>query len=211
MGNQKVGSSVMKKSIAIVGAGGHGKVCAEIAGLMGYQKIVFLDDDPRLAGKVYGSTEKLLELSDDFDIFVAIGDNATRKAFLEKIRAQKASVATLIHPDSTVSKSAVVGEGSFVMAGAVVNADAVIERGVIVNTCGSVDHDCHLKDYCHVAVGAHLSGTVTVGTETFIGAGSTVINNVTIGDHVIIGAGACVISSIDQSGTYVGVPARKIK
>ena len=32
------------KSIAILGASGHGKVVAEIAELCGFQKIVFFDD-----------------------------------------------------------------------------------------------------------------------------------------------------------------------
>lgn len=34
----------MKNSLVIIGAGGHGRVCAEIAELNGYKKILFLDD-----------------------------------------------------------------------------------------------------------------------------------------------------------------------
>ena len=35
----------MNKKLVIIGAGGHGKVCAEIAELNGYKEIVFLDND----------------------------------------------------------------------------------------------------------------------------------------------------------------------
>ena len=45
----------MKNSLVIIGAGGHGRVCAEIAELNGYKKILFLDDgnagNIELAGK----------------------------------------------------------------------------------------------------------------------------------------------------------------
>ncbi|NCB27497.1 MAG: acetyltransferase, partial [Bacteroidia bacterium] len=58
---------------------------------------------------------------------------------------------------------------------------------------------------------AHLCGTVNIGAGTFIGAGATVINNITICEGCMIGAGATVIKSIEESGTYVGVPARNIK
>lgn len=65
-----------------------------------------------------------------------------------------------------------------------------------------------MEDFCHVSVGAHLSGTVVVGTGTWIGAGATVINNVNICGKCMIGAGTVVIKDIDEPGTYIGVPAK---
>ena len=50
-----------------------------------------------------------------------------------------------------------------------------------------------------------------VGTLAWIGAGATVINGIEICDNVMIGAGATVINSICEVGTYVGVPAKKLK
>ncbi|MBS6324113.1 MAG: acetyltransferase, partial [Clostridium sp.] len=46
---------------------------------------------------------------------------------------------------------------------------------------------------------------------TWVGIGATVSNNVNICDHCTIGAGAVIIRDIEESGTYVGIPARKIK
>jgi acetyltransferase-like isoleucine patch superfamily enzyme len=51
---------------------------------------------------------------------------------------------------------------------------------------------------------------VSVGENTFIGAGSTVVNTVSIPRDTIVGAGAAVIKSLPCPGTYVGVPARRI-
>lgn len=91
------------------------------------------------------------------------------------------------------------------------NPGAVIGKGCIINTCASVDHDCRVEDFVHVSVGAHVAGTVRIGERTWVGAGATVSNNVRICDDCMIGAGAVVVKDIMERGTYVGVPAERIK
>ena len=94
------------------------------------------------------------------------------------------------------------------MAGTVINPGSVIGRGCIINTCASVDHDCKLGDYVHVAVGAHLTGSVEIGDGTWIGAGAVINNNVAVCSGCMIGAGAVVVKDIAEVGIYIGVPAR---
>lgn len=96
-----------------------------------------------------------------------------------------------------------------IMPGAVVNAGAVVGRSCIINTGATVDHDCILDEYVHVAVGAHLAGTVTVGTKTWIGIGAVVSNNLHVCSGCMIGAGAVVVRDIVEPGTYIGVPAER--
>ena len=43
-----------------------------------------------------------------------------------------------------------------------------------------------------------------------LGVGSAVKNNVSITSDCTIGAGAVVVDNIEESGTYVGVPAKKV-
>lgn len=201
----------MNNRLIIIGAGGHGKVCAEIAKLNGYEDIAFLDDRNNTDLPVIGSASDYLKYIKGNDFFIAIGNNEIRRLFFENIIQTHGNIVSLIHPKSVISKYAFVGVGTVVMAGAVINAGANICQGCIVNTCASVDHDCRIGDFVHVSVGSHLSGTVTVGDETWIGAGATVSNNLSICSGCMIGAGAVVINDVDESGTYVGVPARKIK
>lgn len=199
------------KKLIIIGAGGHGIVCAEAASLSGYKEIAFLDDRKVEGLPVIGTLNDIEKYICECCFFVAIGDNFTRKRIMLRIKEMGGELASIIHPFSSVSKSAEIGEGTVIMAGAVINPGARICRGVIVNTCSSVDHDCVLKDFCHIGVGAHLAGTVIVGETSFVGAGTAVINNITIGDGVTVGAGAAVVKNLTETGTYVGVPARKIK
>ena len=74
-----------------------------------------------------------------------------------------------------------------------------------------MDHDGNLKDFVHVSVGAHLAGNVTVEGETWIGAGAIILNNIQICAKCMIGAGAVIIRNIKTCGTYVGIPAKRIK
>lgn len=197
--------------LIIIGASGHGKVVADIAVLNGYKDIVFLDNDPEIKTcfgyPVLGSDMMISEI--DGDIFVAVGNAETRRKILERERER--TVPVLIHPSAILAKDVGIGEGSVIMAGAVINPGARIGKGCIINTSSSVDHDCIVEDYCHISVGSHLAGTVVVGPGTWIGAGATVSNNISICGGCTIGAGAVVIRNIDEPGTYMGVPARKIK
>ena len=58
-----------------------------------------------------------------------------------------------------------------VFAGVVIQPDACVGRHVIVNTGASVDHDCVISDFAHVAPGVRLAGGVTVAEGVFIGSG----------------------------------------
>ena len=68
-----------KKTIAILGIGGHSKVIHEIAVLNGYQQILYFDDNIKNPN-VIGKSSDLFLMSDKiFDLFIAIGDNHLRK------------------------------------------------------------------------------------------------------------------------------------
>jgi sugar O-acyltransferase (sialic acid O-acetyltransferase NeuD family) len=195
--------------LIIIGASGHGKVVADIAALNGYKDIVFLDDDESIrecAG--YPVIGKSTEAPDG-EIFVAVGNADTRKRLMELYKDRVLPV--LIHPNAVVAEGVEISVGSVVMAGVVINPGARIGKGCIINTSSSVDHDCIVEDFCHVSVGAHLSGTVVVGTGTWIGTGAIVSNNINICGGCMIGAGAVVIKDIDEPGTYVGVPAKELR
>lgn len=195
--------------LSIVGASGHGKVVADIAVLNGYDDIVFYDDDPcvkECAGfPVVGKSDQV----HNTPVFVAVGNTTIRKKMMELYREREQPV--LIHPNAVIAKDVAIGLGTVIMAGVVINPGARIGSGCIINTSASVDHDCVIGDYTHISVGTHLSGSVIIGQETWVGAGAVVNNNLSICPNCIIGAGAVVVRNIEEKGTYVGVPTRKIK
>lgn len=200
------------KQLIIIGASGHGKVVADVAKKNGYEDIFFLDDNEALTEcggyPVVGKCCSFIGYN--CNIFVAIGNPEIRERFLNEILNAGKNVPTLIHPSASVEENVSIGKGTLIVAGAVINPGTIIGKGCIINTCASVDHDCTVSDFVHVSVGAHIAGTVQIGTRTWVGAGATVINNIRICSNCIIGAGAVVVNDIDVSGTYVGVPSRKL-
>lgn len=202
-------------TLAIVGAGGHGKVVADAALLAGWQKVAFFDDAyPQVQAvehwPVLGTRQTLINRTADFSEFiVAIGNNAIRADVHDRLESTGLTPATVLHPRACLSPYAQLGAGTVVLAGAVVNAFAQVGKAGIINTGATVDHDSHLDIAVHVSPGAHLGGDVRIGAQSWIGIGAIVKQGVTIGDHVTVGAGAVVVKDLLQPGVYIGCPAQR--
>lgn len=205
----------MKKKLIIIGASGHGKVCADIALKMDrWNNISFLDDDESLKSAlgfdVIGKTKDAIKYIDEADFFVAVGNNATRNRIQTEVTSEGISIATLIHPNAVIGTDVKIGVGTAVMAGVVINSSSTIGDGCILNTRCSIDHDNSISDFAHISPGAVLAGTVNIGSEAWIGAGTTISNNICISNRCTVGAGALVVRDINETGTYIGIPVRKI-
>ena len=207
-----------RKRLAIIGAGGHGKVVADCADFTGnYAEIFFLDSVQKIGTKVAewdvkGTPEEFENF--DFgctDFIVAVGNNHVRAKLLKNLLEKGANVATLIHPNTSIGGQVKIGAGTVILSGAVINILSNIGQGCIVNTGATVDHDCVLEDFVHIAPGVNLAGTVALGEYAFVGAGGTVIPGMTIGANTTIGAGATVVEDIPRDVTAVGTPAKVIK
>ncbi len=205
----------MKNKLLIIGASGHGKVVADIALKMNkWQSISFLDDDRSIKTsmglEVMGTSDDVLTHIDEYEIFVGIGHNTTRQKIQEKLERVGASIPVLIHPTAVIGEYVETGIGTAIMAGAVINCCISIGKGCIVNTSSTIDHDNIIEDFVHISPGVHLAGTVKVGRGSWLGIGSIVSNNVNITSGCKIGAGALVMKDIKESGTYVGVPVKRL-
>lgn len=166
--------------LLILGAGGHGKVVKEIAeaifnedGSAKYEKISFLDDNsPEAIGKL--SDIEIL-LNEYPCAFVGIGNNAVRKAYIQKLEALGYEIPVLIHPTAYVSKSAKIEKGSVIEPKAIVNANSHIDVGCIISVGAIVDHDVEVGTCCHVNAGAICKAGSVIETERKLQAGEVVL------------------------------------
>jgi len=205
----------VKKRLLIVGAGGHGKVVADIAMKMSlWESIAFLDDNDSLGEvlglKVIDKATEATKYVRDSDLFVAIGNDTIRERTQRELESAGAELPVLIHPHAVIAQDVELGVGSVVMAGVVINSCTRIGRGCIINTGATIDHDNIIEDFVHVSPGVNTGGSVRIGTGTWIGLGSKIVNNVNITGGCTVGAGAVVVKDITIAGTYVGVPARRL-
>ncbi len=196
----------------VFGAGGHGKVVVDAMELLGYQNLSIYDDDQTLAGQYLLGHEictPIPERDMAYQGHVAIGNNQIRKRFFMDLEKSGRDLLTIIHPMTSLAKSARLDKGCFVGAYAVLAPDSALAKGVIVNHGAVVDHDCIVGAFSHIAPQATLGGGVQVGEDCLIGAGAVILPGLSIANGVTVAAGAVVTTAVRRDGVVVrGVPAR---
>lgn len=206
-----------EKPLILVGGGGHCKSVIEAAESVG-REIKGILDLPQYFGedclgyRVIGTDSNIPLYADECEFIVTLGfikNPEHRDALHCMIEDAGGKFGTVIASTAHVSKHAEIASGTVVLHNANINAGAKVGKGCIINTGANIEHDVTIGDYCHVSTGAMVNGDCIIGDSTFIGSGAVVANGVSVTDNVIIGAGAVVCSDINDSGTYVGVPARK--
>jgi sugar O-acyltransferase (sialic acid O-acetyltransferase NeuD family) len=198
----------MNKIIAILGAGGHGKVVGEIALLNGYKEIHFFDDKiNEIQNFPFSIVSNLSQLKYNFKnyhaFFVAIGDNKIRHDIMLWLKEEKVNVVNLIHPKSIISRFSSLGSGTCVMANATINPGTLIKEGVIINTSASIDHDCVIEDYVHISPNCSLSGNIKIDKFTHLGTGTSVHPMIKIGKNVKTGTGSKIFRDILDNEIYI--------
>ena len=208
----------MSKEIVLVGYSGHSFVIADILlaaklHIAGYCEIEVKSKNP-FALKYLESEHvffSIKENSTSYDAFVCIGDSFIRERIFQNLTKSGVNIINAIHPQSVVGNHVEFGKGVMVAANATINPCCLIGNGVICNTSCSIDHECFIGDFSHVAPGGVLCGNVTIGKNCFIGANATIIPGKKINDRITVGAGSVVTSDLIEPGLYVGSPAKLIK
>jgi sugar O-acyltransferase (sialic acid O-acetyltransferase NeuD family) len=207
--------------LVILGAGGHGKVCAGIAfALKRYDSIAFSDNgvnrgtrvlqwaveyhDAELPGLKHAGMEFVIGLGQT-------GTGAVRERLYDWLQRQGVAVATLTSMTAIVSSSASIGAGTVTGNLALIQASATVGRNCIVNSRALVEHDASIGSHVHLATGSIVNGGCAVGDRSLIGSGAVVNHGIVICADAIVGSGAVVTGDIDEPGVYIGVPARKVR
>lgn len=204
------------KPIIFIGGGGHAQsvLCAmpKSTNIAGYADVHAND---KLAIAYLGSDEEVQKQysPNEYDVhvtFVYAGDvnMELRKMIIAQYAGYKH--ATIVSEHALVTPNAKLGEGVCVLEKAVVKADKV-GKDTVINTGVILEHGCVVGENCLVATGAIICGDVKIGNDCLIGAGAIIRDGVTIGDKVIVGLGAIVTKDINEPGTYVGSPAKRVK
>lgn len=194
--------------INIYGAGGHAKVVAEIIRSCGDRVGEVYYDIPPMQYIDGVLPANVSDVTPRGPMVIAIGLNEARKRISGLYDLEYRRV---IHPSAIISPSVLIDEGSVVMAGAIVNVDTRLGRHCIINTSASVDHDCVISDFVHIAPHVAVCGNTRIGEGSFIGAGSVIIDGITIGRNCMIGAGSVVVSDIPDNTVAYGNPCRPVK
>ena len=200
--------------MVIIGYSGHAYVVIDIFLNAGRLVTAYCDSEEKSLNPYHlsylGKETEIFHKLKRFDFFACVGHNGIREKIHTFLSKHLGDPINAIHPSAVVSASVKMGEGIMIAANATINPLAEIGKGVICNTSTSIDHECIIGDFTHIAPGAVLCGNVKVGRSSFIGANSVIRQGITIGNNVIIGAGTVVVKDIPDNSTVVGNPARKL-
>ncbi len=176
--------------IAIVGAGGYGRVALEVLISAGFENWVlgFYDDAHKaLAEKVRGfpilgdvAMLKSMLSVETVQVIVAITDNQDRLRIANSIRGLGGQFARALHPAASISEEAVVGDGSVVAAGAVVHPNTTVGSHCYLGPNSVVDRDVQ------VGAGAWISSGAVVGPGSRVGARAVLGQNTSVGRKVVV-------------------------
>lgn len=148
----------------------------ETAGLLGYEKVVFLDDAVK-GEDVIGKCCDYKAFLKEYDTAVAaLGDNGMRLYWTEKLMEAGYKVPAIIHPSAVVSPSAVIGKGSFIMQSAIVNTHTVVEHGVLVNSGAVVDHDSYVSCGAHIGLGSVVKANCIIPSRKKVEEGEVIFS-----------------------------------
>jgi sugar O-acyltransferase (sialic acid O-acetyltransferase NeuD family) len=196
----------MKK--ALIGAGGFAR---EIKAHMNDHRMVCFVDDKFWRP----NTENIYRLSkfdpNEYKVLVAVGDPKARFDMIQRL-PKETKYFTFIHPSTQILDSNIeIGEGSIICAGCILTTNIKIGNHAHLNLQTTVGHDCRVGDYFTTAPGVKISGNCEIYDCVYIGTNASIKQKISIHSFATIGMNAAVVKPIDQPGTYVGIPAKKIK
>lgn len=208
-------------SLILVGGGGHCKSCIDVIEQEGKHKIGGIIDLPHKIGEkilgyeVIGSDLDLPLIAKTHTKFLItighLGNPTLRNNILRVLVNLKVEMPVIASPSAYISKHSKIDFGSIIMHHALINAGVSVGNNCIINTKAIIEHDSQIGNNTHISTGAIINGDCSIEENCFIGSGVVVSHSIKINKNTIIGSGSSVIKNIIESGTYVGVPAKKIK
>ena len=209
----------MKAKVAFLGAGSHADAIRPLLDSNNYDFIGYFDDKDikehdgsPILGKMYDVLDFLRD-SRINKVFVTIGENAKRKELFDYVYKEfPQAFFNIVSPDAQIlTPESIVGVGNFIGHGAFVGSKARIANNIVINTRAVVEHHSQIDSHCNIAPSVTINGLCHLEEEVYVGSSATLIQVLTIASKTMIGAGAVVVKSILEPGTYVGVPAKKVK
>jgi sugar O-acyltransferase (sialic acid O-acetyltransferase NeuD family) len=190
--------------LALFGYGGHAR---EVAAQIDDDITFFVDNE--YANDVAKPVSEFDP--SEYVMMVAVADSRDRFDIVQKL-PKETQYFTYIHPSAIILDSNFeIGEGSFIGAYSIVTTNVKIGKHAILNRGNQIGHDTVIKDYFSAMPGAIVSGNVKIHDMVYIGTNASIKEKISIHSLTTIGSNATVVKHINIPGTYVGVPAKRIK
>lgn len=191
---------------ALVGNGGHAR---EVMSQMGETLTRFVDDKYWDGSDPYVKPLKEFD-PEEWELMVAVAESSARFDIVSRL-PKNTRYFSFIHKTALIMDSNVeIGYGSFIGAYSILTTNIKMGKHAILNRGNHIGHDCEIGDFFSAMPGSIVSGNVKIFDYVYLGNNSTIKEKISINSPCTVGMNAAVIKNINETGTYVGVPAKKI-
>lgn len=146
-----------------------------------------------------------------FEIMIAVSEPKDREEIVKKL-PKETKYFTFIHPTALIMDDNIeIGEGSFIGAYSILTTNIKLGKHTLLNRGNHIGHDTVSGDFLSMMPGSIISGNVKIGDRVYMGNNSSIREKIEVCSDVTIGLNSGVVKDINHSGTYVGLPVKKIK
>lgn len=210
----------MKEDIVIYGAGGFAretlwliesflndkyKVLSFVVGNEYYNAA-----PKELCGKPVYPEEFLIDKKPRLGVALAFALPAARKRIFNMLKECNENLffPVLIHPTTILAPDVEIGEGTIIRGAGLLSVGVKVGRGVLINGSNNLGHDVVIEDFCAIMPRCTISGNVTIGECSSIGAMSFILEKKHIGKNCVVAPGSIVLRSFADKVTVMGNPAK---
>jgi len=191
----------------IIGAGGFAR---EVRCQMHSENIkMFVDDEYWIENNDNIFSLKYFDANKHIAV-IAIGNPKDREDMVNKLPLDT-QYFTFIHKTAQIlSNDIVIGLGSIICANCIITTNVKLGRHTHLNLSSTIGHDCLIGDFFTTAPGVKISGKCNIGNRVYFGTNSSIREKITVCNDVTVGLNSGVVKNIIETGTYGGVPVKKL-
>jgi sugar O-acyltransferase (sialic acid O-acetyltransferase NeuD family) len=183
------------------------------------QEVIFVAEDnsedlgTKINGREVISESEFLNNSEEVECYIAVGNPKIKRKIYNKL-AHKTNIffPNLVHKTVVLDTRYVsFGFGNIICSHASLTTNIKLGNFVHINLNSTIGHDTVIEDFVTISPGVNISGNVLLQELSYLGTNCAIIEKRTIGKDVVVGASAVIVKDLLEAGTYVGMPAKKIK
>jgi len=198
------------KCRAIFGIGG---LARELYFNLVDKNVVFFVDDNFYRDDIFFENKLIKPISDfnpdNYSIIIAVSEPIKRQNIIKRLPVNT-EFWSFIHPSINLNHTNNIGCGAIILENSIITTNVIIGDFAVIHSFSVIAHDVKIGNFFTCAYGVKISGAVKIGNNVFLGTNSAVKQNISISDNVVIGLSGVVVKNINHSGTFVGVPVKKI-
>lgn len=208
-------------NLVIIGAGGFGLELLDLIEDINekekkFNLLGFLDDNK--AGFVVPNISVIGKTSDidkykDCTFVIGLSNPITREKYFDIVNSKGLKTPNLVHPSVKLSNYVDITDdvGVVINSNSIIAAKVRIGKGTVIDSNVYVGHESTIGDFVSIYSGALIAGNVVLENCVQIGLGSKVIQGNTVGENSFIGAGSTVIKNIEKNVIAVGTPCVPVR